>query len=144
MVKSVLFCFRCQMCFESSVSFEYFLCVKDLIWIFKCAWSHAYVVLSVVCVACADGCLVYNIFVHALILQWTCFLVPTVTVVCTNDLCLVFSNYARVVICDYWPNVIHTTVTDFNCVPIKKFCVACGLLESACLLGRGNCVLCSS
>ena len=32
MVKSVLFCFRCQMCFESSVSFEYFLCVKDLIW----------------------------------------------------------------------------------------------------------------
>ena len=31
MVKSVLFCFRCQMCFESSVSFEYFLCVKDLI-----------------------------------------------------------------------------------------------------------------
>ena len=57
--------------------------------------SHAYVVLSVICVACAAGCLIYN-FVHALILKWTYFLVPTVvTVVCTNDLCLVFPNYAR-------------------------------------------------
>ena len=25
----------------------------------------------------------------------------TVTAVCTNDLCLVFPNYARVVVCDY-------------------------------------------
>ena len=33
MVKSVLFCFKCQTCFESSVSFEHFLCVKDLIWL---------------------------------------------------------------------------------------------------------------
>ena len=56
MVKSVLFCFRCQMCFESSVSFEY-LCKRfDMIPVslFKCARSHAYVVLSVVCIACAD------------------------------------------------------------------------------------------
>ena len=36
--------------------------------LFKRAWSHAYVVLSVVCIVCADGCLIYNIFVHALIL----------------------------------------------------------------------------
>ena len=54
------------MCFESSVSFEYFLCVKDLIWM--CLKSCLYVVLSAVCVACADGCLIYNIFVHALTL----------------------------------------------------------------------------
>ena len=64
-----------------------------------CVKSCLYVVLSVV--ACGDDCLIYNIFVHVLILQWTCFLIPTITVVCTNDLCLVFPNYARVVICDY-------------------------------------------
>ena len=32
------------MCFESSVSFEYFLSVKDLmipVLLFKCVWSHA-------------------------------------------------------------------------------------------------------
>ena len=31
MVKSVLFSLNCQTYFESSVSFEYFLCVKDFI-----------------------------------------------------------------------------------------------------------------
>ena len=49
------------------------------------------------------------------------YIVPTVTVVCTSDLCLAFPNYARVVICDDSPNVIHTTVADLNCVPTENF-----------------------
>ena len=91
MVKSVLFCFMCQTCFESSVSFKCFLCVKDLIIpvsLFKCVCSHANVVLCVLCVACINGCFVYNVLTHALVLQWACVLVPTVTVLCDNLLWL--------------------------------------------------------
>ena len=126
MVKSVLFCFRCQMSFESSVSFEYFLCVKDLIWpmyrsliVFK---NHAYLVLY-----CRLCCLCWWLPYIQYICSSTYSVMDmlpcscTVTVVCTNDLCLVLPNNARVVVCGYSTNVIHTTVTDLNCVPIKNF-----------------------
>ena len=33
----------------------------------------------------------------------------------------VFPNYARVLVCDYGPNGIHTTVADLKYVPIKNF-----------------------
>ena len=89
MVKSVLFCFKCQTCFESSVSFEYFLCERfNMIPVplFKCVCSHTNVVLCVLCVVCDDGCFVNNVLTHTLVLQWACMLVPTVTVVCINVL----------------------------------------------------------
>ena len=76
MVKSVLLSFKCQTSFESSVSFEYFLCVKYLM-----------IPVSLFC------CFVYNV----LVLQWACVLVPTVTVLCTDVLWLAFPNYACVV-----------------------------------------------
>ena len=63
--------------------------------LFKCVSSHANVVLCVLCVACINGCFVYIVLTHALVLQWACVLVPTVTILCTNVLCLNFPNYAQ-------------------------------------------------
>ena len=59
---------------------------------FKCVWSHANVGLCVLCVACVHCCFVSNVLIHALVLQWACVLVPTVTVVCTNVLWFAFPN----------------------------------------------------
>ena len=50
--------------------------------LFKCTRSHA----NVMCVFCISGCFVYNDITHALVLQWACVCVPTVTVVSTNVL----------------------------------------------------------
>ena len=81
-MKSVLFC---ETCFESSVSFKYFLCVKDLnmiiilVSLFKC---------------------VYNVLTRALVLKWACVLVSTVTILRANALWLAFPNYACVVAWD--------------------------------------------
>ena len=77
--------------------------------------------LCVLCVACINCCFVYNVLTHALVLQWACVLVPTVTALCTNVLWLAFPNYACVVACDDWLNVVHAAVTDLNCVPIENF-----------------------
>ena len=49
------------------------------------------------------------------------------------DLCLTFPNYARVVTCDDWPNVIHTTVTDLNSVPVES-------VEMRLLMDVGSCL----
>ena len=61
--------------------------------------SHANVVLCVLCVACIDGCFVYNVLTHAL--------APTVTVLCTNNfLWLAFSIITRVL----WLVIIDLTL----------------------------------
>ena len=58
--------------------------------------------LSVVCVAFADCCLIYIIlFMHLFCNGHASLFLHAVTVFCTNDLCLVFPNYVRVVVCDY-------------------------------------------
>ena len=62
-----------------------------------------------------------SLFMHLFCNGHAFLFLQSVTVVCTSDLCLAFPNYARVVICDDLPNVIHTTVTDLNCVPIENF-----------------------
>ena len=54
MVKSVLFCFKCQVCFQSSVLFEYFLSERFNMTPVTCL----YIVLCVVCVTCVDGYLI--------------------------------------------------------------------------------------
>ena len=69
--------------------------------LFKYVLSHANVVLCVLCVVCVDCCFVYNVLTHAIVLQWACMCVPTVTVVCTNVLRLAFPKYACAVACDY-------------------------------------------
>ena len=77
--------------------------------------------LCVLCVACANCCFVYDVLTHALVLQWACVLVPTVTGLCANVLWLAFPNNACVVACDNCLNVTHAAVTDLNSVPIKNF-----------------------
>ena len=52
--------------------------------------------LCVLCVACINCCFAYNVLTHALVLQWACVLVPTVTVLWANILWLAFPNYACV------------------------------------------------
>ena len=52
-------------------------------------------VSRVVCAACTDGCFVYYIFAHALVLLWACFLIPTVTTGCVNDLWLWISKFMK-------------------------------------------------
>jgi hypothetical protein len=82
MSKSCLFSFNFQIYFQSSVSFEYFLSLKDLLWfryrsLIKGGWCHDEVVLYAVCVACCDTCLtVYYVLSLAFFLECAC--VPTV------------------------------------------------------------------
>ena len=79
MSKSCLLSFSFQIYFESSVSLEYLLWLKDLMWflyLFKCACCHAYVVFCAICVACSDCGLVNYVFSHAFFLERACFLVP--------------------------------------------------------------------
>ena len=68
--------------------------------LFECVRGHANVVLCVLCVACSNCCFVYNVLTHALVLQWVCVLVPTVTDLCANVLWLAFPNNACIVACD--------------------------------------------
>ena len=64
--------------------------------------------LCVLCVACCiNFCFVYNVLTHALVLQWACVLVPTVTVLCTNVLCSAFPNYIMRV---FWLVIIDLTL----------------------------------
>ena len=70
--------------------------------------------LCVLCVACVNCCFVYNVLIHALVLQWACVLVPTATVVCTNVLWLAFPNNACVTL---WLVIIDLTLLmqDLSC-----------------------------
>ncbi len=67
--------------FESSLSFQYLLWLKDSIWflyisLFKCACCHAYVVFYAICVVCSDCGPVNYLVNHAFFPERACFLVP--------------------------------------------------------------------
>ena len=123
MSKSCLLSFSFQIYFESSVSFEYLLWLKDLMLfksLFKCACCHAYVVFCAVCVACSDCGLVNYVFSHAFFLERACFLYPASAWVYDLTLWLAFSSYACVVLRNYRLDIVHAPITDLGCVSVEN------------------------
>ena len=68
-VKSVLFCFKCQLC---SVSFQYFLCVKNLIF-FPYRSLNVFEVMQVKCfVSCVLPVLIVALYTMSLLIHLFC------------------------------------------------------------------------
>ncbi len=88
--------------------------------LFKCACSHAYVVLYAICLVCSDCGLVNYVLSHALFLERACFLVFTSAWVCDLALWLAFPNYACVVLRNYRLDIVHAAITDLDCVSVAN------------------------
>ena len=105
MSKSCLFSFSFLIYFESSVSFEYLLWLKGLMWFLYRSLNVLAVMpmycFYAICVVCRDCGLVNYLLSHAFLLKRACFLVPTSSWVCDLALWLAFPNYACVVLRNY-------------------------------------------
>ena len=115
MSKSCLLSFSFQIYFERSVSFEYLLWLKDLMWFLYrslnvLAVMSMYCFVLRICVACSDCGLVKYVFSHAFFLERACFLVPASAWVYDLALWLDFSSYTCVVLRNYRLDIPHAAI----------------------------------